>query len=42
MTTLVQRGGTALMPPFGMITGRMAVLQDPRGAIFAVLNRKPM
>lgn len=35
---LVRAGGNVLAPPFDMVAGRMAVLQDPQGAIFAVIN----
>lgn len=34
-------GGTALQPPFDMIAGRMAILTDPQGAVFAVIQPKP-
>lgn len=39
---LVKHGGTALVPPFDMTAGRMAVLADAQGAVFAVLDPKPM
>ncbi|MDH6128967.1 VOC family protein [Kitasatospora sp. GP82] len=39
---LVKRGGTVLVPPFDMVAGRMAVLADPQGAVFAVIKAKPM
>ncbi|MEU5211573.1 VOC family protein [Streptomyces sp. NPDC020742] len=35
-------GGAALQPPFDMVAGRMAVVTDPQGATFAVINPKPM
>lgn len=35
-------GGKALVPPFDMMAGRMAVLADPQGAVFAVISPKPM
>ncbi|RXS85459.1 VOC family protein [Streptomyces sp. TM32] len=35
-------GGAALQQPFDMIAGRMAVVTDPQGATFAVINPKPM
>ncbi|KJK58540.1 VOC family protein [Saccharothrix sp. ST-888] len=39
---LVKRGGTVLVPPFDMVAGRMSVLADPQGALFAVIKAKPM
>ncbi|MGW2545459.1 VOC family protein [Kitasatospora sp. NPDC001574] len=33
---LVKAGGTVIQPPFDMQAGRMAVVQDPQGAAFAV------
>ncbi|MFB7666567.1 VOC family protein [Kitasatospora sp. NPDC056138] len=39
---LVKRGGTVLVPPFDMVAGRMSVLADPQGAVFAVIKAKPM
>lgn len=39
---LVKRGGVVLAPPFDMMAGRMAVVQDPQGAVFAVIKTKPM
>ncbi|WP_371517615.1 VOC family protein [Kitasatospora sp. NBC_01300] len=33
---LVKAGGTVIQPPFDMQSGRMAVVQDPQGAVFAV------
>ncbi|MEU9122224.1 VOC family protein [Streptomyces sp. NPDC048506] len=35
-------GGAALQEPFDMMAGRMAVVTDPQGATFAVINPKPM
>ncbi|MGW2186891.1 VOC family protein [Streptomyces sp. NPDC001667] len=35
---LVRAGGNVLKPPFDMMAGRMAVVQDPQGGIFAVIN----
>lgn len=35
-------GGAALQQPFDMMAGRMAVVTDPQGATFAVINPKPM
>jgi uncharacterized protein len=35
---LIQAGGTVLKPPFDMMAGRMAVVQDPQGGTFAVIN----
>ncbi|MFJ9419044.1 VOC family protein [Streptomyces sp. NPDC101227] len=39
---LQEGGGSTLKPPFDMVAGRMAVVQDPQGAPFAVINPKPM
>ena len=39
---LVRAGGTVLEPPYDMVAGRMAVVQDPQGAAFAVLRPAPM
>ncbi|MET9399687.1 VOC family protein [Kitasatospora sp. NPDC002965] len=33
---LVKAGGAVIQPPFDMQAGRMAVVQDPQGAVFAV------
>ncbi|WP_424217419.1 VOC family protein (plasmid) [Streptomyces sp. BI20] len=33
----VRAGGTVLAPPFDMPVGRMSVLADPQGAVFAVI-----
>ncbi|GAA0475924.1 VOC family protein [Streptomyces sp. NPDC046215] len=38
---LVRAGGSVLKPPFDMIAGRMAVVQDPQGGMFAVINASP-
>lgn len=35
---LVRAGGTVLKPPYDMVAGRMAIVQDPQGALFAVIN----
>lgn len=35
---LVRAGGNVLAPPFDMVAGRMAVLQDPQGGIFAIID----
>ncbi|MBB6097336.1 hypothetical protein HNR42_000750 [Deinobacterium chartae] len=37
-----QQGGKVLVAPFDMPYGRMAVLRDPGGASFAVMNPGPM
>ncbi len=34
---LVKAGGSVLQPPFDMQAGRMSVVQDPQGAVFAVI-----
>jgi predicted enzyme related to lactoylglutathione lyase len=39
---LVRAGGTVLAPPFDMIAGRMAVVADPQGAVFALIHPRPM
>ncbi|GGL66945.1 hypothetical protein GCM10010840_01130 [Deinococcus aerolatus] len=36
-----QAGGKVLVPPFDMDFGRMAVLSDPAGAVFSVMNPRP-
>ncbi|MEV7618240.1 VOC family protein [Streptomyces sp. NPDC089799] len=36
----VRAGGNVLAPAFDMPVGRMAVLQDPQGAVFAVIKTK--
>ncbi|GAA0340442.1 VOC family protein [Streptomyces blastmyceticus] len=35
---LVRAGGNVLKPPFDMMAGRMAVVQDPQGGVFAIIN----
>ncbi|MCZ0973060.1 VOC family protein [Streptomyces albulus] len=35
-------GGNAIVEPFDMVAGRMAVLTDPQGAVFALIRPKPM
>ncbi|MFF7250937.1 VOC family protein [Embleya sp. NPDC008237] len=35
---LVRAGGNVLKPPFDMMAGRMAVVQDPQGGAFAVIQ----
>ncbi|MFI1799043.1 VOC family protein [Streptomyces sp. NPDC020379] len=35
---LVHARGNVIVPPFDMMAGRMAVVQDPQGGIFAVIN----
>ncbi|MEU8964253.1 MULTISPECIES: VOC family protein [unclassified Streptomyces] len=37
---LVRAGGNVMKPPFDMMAGRMSVVQDPQGGIFAVINAK--
>ncbi|MFI0780157.1 VOC family protein [Streptomyces sp. NPDC021212] len=39
---LSAEGGTVLKPPFDMVAGRMALVQDPQGAPFAVIAPQPM
>ncbi|MEV5842841.1 VOC family protein [Streptomyces sp. NPDC051985] len=39
---LVKRNGTVFAPPFEMMAGRMSVVADPQGAVFAVFKPKPM
>jgi len=39
---LVRAQGNVLMPPFDMVAGRMAVVQDPQGGTFAVIKPVPM
>ncbi|MFI6447336.1 VOC family protein [Kitasatospora sp. NPDC050543] len=34
---LVKAGGSVIQPPFDMPAGRMAVVQDPQGALFALI-----
>ncbi|RAJ69038.1 hypothetical protein K378_01927 [Streptomyces sp. Amel2xB2] len=38
---LVRADGSVLVPPFDMMAGRMAVVQDPQGAVFAVIRPVP-
>ncbi|MFJ7250047.1 VOC family protein [Kitasatospora sp. NPDC098652] len=40
--TVVKRAGTVLAPPFDMVAGRMTVVSDPQGAIFAMIKLAPM
>ncbi|MFD8752536.1 VOC family protein [Kitasatospora sp. NPDC059577] len=35
---LVKAGGSVVQPPFDMQAGRMAVVRDPQGAVFAVIQ----
>jgi predicted enzyme related to lactoylglutathione lyase len=35
---MVKRKGNVLAAPFDMMAGRMAVVQDPQGAVFAMIN----
>ncbi|MEV7773091.1 VOC family protein [Kitasatospora sp. NPDC086791] len=35
---LVKAGGSVLQPPFDLQSGRMAVVRDPQGAVFAVIQ----
>ncbi|WP_328375414.1 VOC family protein [Streptomyces sp. NBC_01020] len=35
---LVRAGGNVLKPPFDMMAGRMALVQDPQGGVFGVIN----
>ncbi|MFV8131009.1 VOC family protein [Streptomyces syringium] len=37
---LTRGGGNVLVPPFDMMAGRMAIVQDPQGGTFAVINAK--
>jgi len=34
----VRAGGNVMAPPFDMAAGRMAVLQDPQGGVFAIID----
>ncbi|MFJ3927742.1 VOC family protein [Streptomyces sp. NPDC090022] len=34
----VRAGGNLLQPPFDMVAGRMAVLSDPQGGVFAIIT----
>ncbi|MFD0277013.1 VOC family protein [Kitasatospora sp. NPDC127111] len=38
---LVKAGGSVIQPPFDMQSGRMAVVQDPQGAVFAMIAAPP-
>lgn len=38
---LVRADGSVLVPPFDMMAGRMAVVQDPQGAVFALIKPEP-
>ncbi|WP_030254654.1 VOC family protein [Streptomyces violens] len=38
VAALVRSGGNVLKPPFDMMAGRMAILQDPQNATFAIIN----
>ncbi|WP_405820388.1 VOC family protein [Streptomyces sp. NBC_01390] len=39
---LVRAGGNVLVPPFDFVAGRMSVVADPQGAVFAVIKPVPM
>ncbi|GAA0679238.1 VOC family protein [Kitasatospora atroaurantiaca] len=39
---LVKAGGSVLKPPFDSLPGRIAVVQDPQGAVFALIRGEPM
>ncbi|MEU9335548.1 VOC family protein [Streptomyces sp. NPDC048290] len=39
---LVRSGGTVLVPPFDMMAGRMTVVADPQGALFAMIKPQPL
>ncbi|MFG2524484.1 VOC family protein [Streptomyces sp. NPDC048527] len=39
---LVKAEGNVLVPPFDFVAGRMAVVQDPQGVVFAVIKPVPM
>ncbi|MDX2546101.1 VOC family protein [Streptomyces sp. WI04-05B] len=39
---LVRAGGNVLVPPFDFVAGRMSVVTDPQGAVFAVIKAVPM
>ncbi|MEU8569008.1 VOC family protein [Streptomyces pathocidini] len=39
---LVRAGGSVIEPPFDMPAGRMAVVRDPQGAVFALIKPSPM
>jgi predicted enzyme related to lactoylglutathione lyase len=38
---LIRADGSVLVPPFDMMAGRMAVVQDPQGATFALIRPEP-
>ncbi|MBZ4014200.1 glyoxalase [Streptomyces purpurogeneiscleroticus] len=38
VAALTRSGGNVLAPPFDMMAGRMAILQDPQNATFAIIN----
>ncbi|MFE4973106.1 VOC family protein [Kitasatospora sp. NPDC056651] len=38
---LIKRNGTVLVPPFDMAEGRMTVVTDPQGALFAMIKHEP-
>ncbi|MFC4496077.1 VOC family protein [Streptomyces ovatisporus] len=38
---LIRADGSVLVPPFDMMAGRMAVVQDPQGATFALIRPVP-
>jgi len=38
---LIRANGSVLVPPFDMMAGRMAVVQDPQGASFALIKPVP-
>ncbi|MFG2192069.1 VOC family protein [Streptomyces sp. NPDC048639] len=39
---LIKAGGQVVRPPFDMPAGRMSVVQDPQGAVFAVITPRPL
>ncbi|WP_316520737.1 VOC family protein [Kitasatospora brasiliensis] len=39
---LVKAGGNVFVPPFDMVAGRMTVVADPQGGIFAMIKPQPM
>jgi uncharacterized protein len=38
---ITELGGTVLVPPFDTPVGRIAVAQDPQGAVFSILQPAP-
>jgi predicted enzyme related to lactoylglutathione lyase len=34
-------GGSVLVPPFDTPVGRMAVIGDPQGAVFSIIQQAP-